>query len=128
SCPNQPETRNGYDDEDGCPDEAARLEGDRLSLSGNVHFEVGKAILMKESRLLLDEAAQVLLDHPELIKVRIEGHTDSDGDDQGNQILSQDRADAVRRYLISKGVDPSRLEAVGYGETRPVASNATERG
>jgi outer membrane protein OmpA-like peptidoglycan-associated protein len=59
----------------------------------------------------------------------VEGHTDSYGSDSANFILSQDRADAVRQFLIGNmGIDPERLSSIGYGETRPVATNETAEG
>jgi outer membrane protein OmpA-like peptidoglycan-associated protein len=60
--------------------------------------------------------------------IRVEGHTDSEGDDDYNMTLSQRRADSVRRFIAGEGIDESRLEAVGRGETRPLASNATPQG
>jgi OOP family OmpA-OmpF porin len=76
---------------------------------------------------LLDSIVAALNDHPE-IKLEIQGHTDSGGDDSHNLKLSQSRADAVRRYLVEHGVDGSRLTARGYGETRPIESNQTSQG
>lgn len=128
ACPDEPENWNDFEDEDGCPDSRASLQGGRIAINGNVHFEVGKAILKPEGEKLLDEIAQVLQGNPQVEHVRIEGHTDSDGGVEFNQILSQDRADAVRRYLIRKGIAASRLTAVGYGQTRPVATNDTAAG
>lgn len=70
----------------------------------------------------------MLADHPDL-RIAIEGHTDSDGDDVHNQELSEQRAAAVRDYLIeSYGIDASRLESAGFGETNPTASNDTPEG
>ena len=60
--------------------------------------------------------------------VRIEGHTDSDGDDEYNRQLSDGRARAVRAYLVEHGVEAARLEAVGYGETQPIADNLSASG
>ena len=76
---------------------------------------------------MLDEAARILMDHPDL-RVSVEGHTDAMGSDAYNQALSERRAQAVKRYLVSAGVDASRLETMGYGESQPVASNDTEDG
>ena len=79
------------------------------------------------SYAILDEVASVMAEYPNL-KVRVEGHTDSQGNDQRNQELSQTRADAVMAYLIEKGVSPTRLSAVGFGESAPVADNGTREG
>jgi outer membrane protein OmpA-like peptidoglycan-associated protein len=62
------------------------------------------------------------------MRLRIEGHADSTGPHEKNMELSQKRAEAVRNYLISSGIQPSRLEVAGYGDTRPIANNATEEG
>lgn len=127
-CPNEPETKNGFEDEDGCPDVGVLLDSGTIALEGRVHFEVSQAILKPESRLLLDEVAVLIGEHPELERIRVEGHTDNDGGEQFNLVLSQDRAEAVRRYLMSRGVLGSRLVAKGFGESRPLARNASARG
>ena len=62
------------------------------------------------------------------MRVRVEGHTDSKGSDAYNQRLSQRRSESVVKYLISKGIDPSRLEAVGFGKSRPIAPNQNPDG
>jgi len=76
---------------------------------------------------VLDEAAQILKDSPE-ISVVIEGHTDSIGSETYNQRLSERRAEAVRQYLVERGVAASRLETRGYGESQPIAPNTTPEG
>ena len=127
-CPDEPESFNDVEDEDGCPDTAVTIAVGRLDLGENVHFEVNKAVLKRKSRLLLNEVADVLAKHPEITKLCIEGHTDSDGTDENNLTLSRARAKAVRDYLISRGIDGDRLTSEGFGESRPVASNETARG
>jgi outer membrane protein OmpA-like peptidoglycan-associated protein len=77
---------------------------------------------------MLDQVARVLQEHPEIDRVVIEGHTDDRGNADVNRKLSQARAEAVRDYLVSKGVESARLEARGFGPDRPIASNKTERG
>jgi len=70
----------------------------------------------------------VLVNHPEVRKVRIEGHTDSRGSARMNQRLSQGRAEAVMNYLLGQGIMAARLEARGYGENKPIAPNSSRRG
>lgn len=91
-------------------------------------FDVNSANIRTESAETLEEIGTMLQEHSDL-RLSIEGHTDSDGDDAHNMQLSEDRAAAVRDLLIERfGIDPSRLEAKGYGETVPVAPNDTEEG
>jgi outer membrane protein OmpA-like peptidoglycan-associated protein len=91
-------------------------------------FDVDSAAIRPESDATLDAIGSTLEEHPEL-RLSIEGHTDSDGDEAANLDLSERRADAVRSYLLEHfDVDPSRLEAKGFGETEPVASNETSEG
>jgi outer membrane protein OmpA-like peptidoglycan-associated protein len=91
-----------------------------------VYFEINKFDIKPESFGLLDEVAQILKDHPELTRIRIEGHTDARGNDAANLALSKGRAKAVTDYLIAKGIDASRLESEGYGETRPLVKANNE--
>jgi large repetitive protein len=118
-CPKQAEVINGIDDEDGCPDKGKS----QVKLTGDVN----KDIIQKRSYNLLDQVASILKTHPELTKVRVEGHTDADGSDAANLDLSDRRAKAVRRYLSERGVDEERLDAEGFGETRPVAPNNNKK-
>jgi outer membrane protein OmpA-like peptidoglycan-associated protein len=94
---------------------------------GDVVFDAGKASLEPSATTAIDRLAQLLGVYPER-SVRIEGHTDSLGDDAANQQLSERRAAAVRDALLSRGIAAARVEAVGYGETRPIADNRTESG
>jgi OOP family OmpA-OmpF porin len=99
---------------------------ERIEIEDSVYFETARATIKPESYALLDEIAAVLQDHPELLRVRIEGHTDSRGEAKYNLDLSQERAAAVRAYLIDKGVAPKRLSSIGYGETKPLDPRETE--
>ena len=98
---------------------------EKLELKEKVFFDSSKTTIKPESDSLLDEVAQVLKDHPEVKHVVIEGHTDSSGAAAFNTTLSKGRAEAVRAYLVGKGVARSRLEPAGFGFERPVASNAS---
>ena len=110
------------------PIQAPRVEvkQDRIDIQDSIYFETGSAVIKAESFSLLDEIAAILLDHPELVRVRIEGHTDSRGSDSSNLRLSQDRAASVRTYLVDAGVAAKRLSSIGYGETKPLDPRETE--
>jgi len=117
-CPN---TRPGaVVDLDGCEVEAV------ISLEG-VHFDFDKSTLRPEAIVILNNAA-ALLDTHERVVVEVAGHTDSTGTEEYNQGLSERRANAVRDYLVSKGIKATRLTARGYGELQPVESNSTSEG
>ena len=92
-----------------------------------INFDFNKYNIKREFAPVLDEAAQILKDNPD-VKVTVEGHTDSIGSDSYNQRLSERRAAAVKHYLVSRGVAADRLETVGYGESRPIAPNTTPNG
>jgi large repetitive protein len=129
-CPKEPEVINGLDDEDGCPDKGksqVKLTGEKIEILDKVYFDVNKDIIQKRSYALLNQVASILKTHPELTKVRVEGHTDSDGSDAANLDLSDRRARAVRAYLADRGVEASRLDAEGFGETKPVAPNSNKK-
>lgn len=110
------------------PPPRAEVKADTIELSETVQFETDSDVLIERSKTLLDDVAQALTDHPEIAKVQIEGHTDSAASRRHNRKLSQDRVVAVRKYLISKGVEGSRLTTKSFGETRPMASNKTDEG
>lgn len=130
ACPAEAETKNGYLDEDGCPDtppSRVQMTATQLVIKERIEFTTGKATLLSSSFPVLDDVARVLRDHPNL-RVEIAGHTDAVGDDLANQRLSKARAEAVYEYLFRAGVAGFRMVTVGYGESRPVDDNATEDG
>ena len=98
----------------------------RIVLRG-VQFEFDKSDIRPDAGVILDEAASQLAQVPNT-RVSVEGHTDSSGADAYNQSLSERRAGSVRDYLAAKGVDAGRLSTAGYGESQPVADNATDEG
>ena len=104
------------------------LEMPRLEILEKVHFDTNKAVIQKRSFPLLDDVAAVLVAHPEIKRLRVEGHTDSTGRLRWNMVLSGRRAESVKRYLIKKGVATDRLIAVGRGPNEPIASNDTRTG
>lgn len=93
----------------------------------NIFFEYAKAVLQPTSFPELDRIADTMKENPNLV-IEIQGHTDNVGSDESNQKLSQDRAEAVRKYLLSKKIQTARITSVGYGETKPIATNDTEEG
>lgn len=93
----------------------------------DVYFDTGKSILKPESEKAINIVYKMLKSKPSM-RIELQGHTDSKGDPVKNQKLSEDRANAVRDALIKKGIDPSRLSAVGYGQTQPIADNNTPEG
>lgn len=99
---------------------------DRLVLVG-VNFAFDKSDLLPESYIVLDKAAQLLKDRPK-VNVEIEGYTDYIDTQEYNQKLSEERAETVRNYLISKGISENRLTTIGYGKSNPVADNTTAEG
>ena len=93
---------------------------ERFDLKDTINFETAKAVIKPDSFGLLDQAVKILVDYPEIRKLRIEGHTDSRGSDTYNLKLSSDRAASVMKYFIDKGVDPNRLTSQGFGESKPL--------
>lgn len=106
--------------------EKAIVEKGRATL--NIQFDTNKAVVKDQNNAELAELADIMRKYPDL-KVMIEGHTDSVGNDDLNMNLSQKRADSVKNYLVTKfGINASRLDAKGYGETRPIEDNNTKEG
>lgn len=93
----------------------------------NVFFDTDKFVLKPKSKIELDKLTRLMNDNPDL-KIEIAGHTDNQGNSGANQILSENRAKAVKDFLVRSGVDTSRLTYKGYGQSEPIASNDTEEG
>jgi len=130
-CPAEPEVINGVQDEDGCPDKGkvkVQVDGERILILEKVYFATSKDVILPRSFPLLKQVAAVLRANPQVALLRIEGHTDDQGNDAKNLDLSQRRAANVRKFLVSEGILPVRLEAAGYGETKPVDTNKTAMG
>ena len=147
-CPLQPEDKDGFEDKDGCPDpdndqdkildpddkcpddptnkcKAARVGG-QIVIYERVEFAVDKADIRKQSFSILNAVVAILQERPDITAVEVQGHTDSDGDDQHNLELSQARTDAVVKYLVAHGIEAKRLTGKGYGETQPMKPNDTK--
>lgn len=113
------------------PEEPERVEVTReeIEVDDKIHFEFDSAEIQEQSYDLLHEIADVINEHPELVSISIEGHTDAIGEAAYNQHLSERRANSVQNFLVDRGgVDPDRLGSVGFGEDNPVADNSTEEG
>lgn len=111
------------------PPPRVELKEDKIQINEKVQFEYNASKIKPDSFSLLSEVAKVIKDHPSIKKIRVEGHASSDGADDYNMRLSDARAKAVRDYLIKEGgVAADRLEAKGFGETKPIATNDTEQG
>jgi outer membrane protein OmpA-like peptidoglycan-associated protein len=121
-CPGTP--MGSHVDQYGCP--AARPIEEKFILRG-VNFESGSAAITPDSYAILDEVVKSLKAYPE-VRVEIAGHTDNVGAEEYNMGLSQRRAESVKQYLMNAGISADRLVARGYGETSPIASNATPAG
>jgi len=120
-CPNEPETYNGFEDEDGCPDRGRVVVTETsIEIIDVIYFEYDKAIIQSRSFPILDAVAATMQGNPSIQLIEIQGHTDERGDDAYNLFLSDRRAEAVMKYLVDKGVDKKRLTAQGYGETQPL--------
>jgi OOP family OmpA-OmpF porin len=126
-CPDQPETKNGFQDADGCPDELPKEVARFAGVIKGIEFDFGKATIRKESNKVLDDAIKVLKQYPEL-KIMVSGHTDNVGEPQKNVELSQERANSVKEYMVGKGIETGRIETRGAGPNEPVADNSTDKG
>ncbi len=107
---------------------APKLQAKKVVIDQKIHFDFNKSDIKSESYGILDDVASVLKANSKIQKVRVEGHTDSIGSDEYNQKLSEQRANAVKGYLVGKGIEGGRLNVVGFGESRPLADNNSDAG
>ncbi len=122
-CPNQPENFNGIDDEDGCPEVPKKvvISGGQIRILEKVYFDFDSDVIQRRSFDILFQVAEVLRQNPQILRVEVQGHSDSRGGDRYNMRLSDRRANAVRTFLTARGgIQGGRLEANGYGETKPI--------
>jgi OmpA-OmpF porin, OOP family len=127
NCPQQKGPASNH----GCPAsdrQVVALHDDRIEILDKVYFTPGTTRIQPRSTRLLNQVANVLNTHPELLKVEVEGHTDDRGSAAMNTRLSLARAKAVVHALMRRGVSPTRLVSKGAGPSRPVADNRTSRG
>lgn len=119
-CPNEAETVNGNKDFDGCPDEGLiQMIDDRIVLEERVLFDLERARVKRAARPVLRAIVNLVAQHPEWVRIRIEGHADVRGEEEYNRALSQRRADRVKESLIELGLPPGPMESVGFGSSRP---------
>lgn len=126
-CPKEPETKNGFEDADGCPDEIPAEVKKFTGVIEGIEFDTGKATIRAKSTPKLDAALKVLLAY-ESLRIEISGHTDNVGTDEKNTQLSLDRANSVKKYFTDKSIADSRIETRGAGPNEPIADNKTAKG
>jgi len=124
------ETRNGFQDGDGCYDDLPKAVQKFSGVIQGINFKSGVADILKTSNKVLDATVKILTEYGE-IKLEIQGHTDDTAVIKGsafadNTALSQARADAVMAYMVGKGIAADRLTAKGYGESVPIAEGKTK--
>jgi outer membrane protein OmpA-like peptidoglycan-associated protein len=130
-CPVEPEVINGFKDDDGCPDKGetkVKVTKTKIEILEKVYFATASSRIKKKSHNLLRQVAAILKTNPQITKIRIEGHTDSQGSEASNQKLSDRRAASVKRFLEQQGVAKGRLVSQGFGESKPVDTNDTREG
>jgi len=114
-------------DNNGCPEVTQEVQKQLNDYARTILFDTGKATIKPESVSVMVDIIQILNEYPNA-KFTVEGHTDSVGSSQSNQKLSEARANSVLNFLIDEGISSSRLNAIGFGEEKPIASNATRAG
>lgn len=122
-CPTVPGVKENY----GCPVILEEIKKRVDIAAKNILFVTGSYKLQSKSFKGLNDGAKIMNENPGM-SLNIDGHTDNVGSDEMNMKLSQNRADAVKNYIVTKGIDPSRITATGYGETKPIATNNTAAG
>ena len=126
-CPKEPETKNGFEDADGCPDTIPEKIKKFSGVVEGIYFDQGKATIRKTSTKTLANAVNVLKEFPS-ISLEISGHTSSEGDKEFNQKLSEERAESVKQWLVDLGIASERIKTRGAGPDEPIADNKTAAG
>ena len=126
-CPKEPETKNGFEDQDGCPDTVPEAVKKFTGVVQGIFFDQNKATIRAQSSPVLGKAAKVFAQYPS-VNIEISGHTSSEGDEAFNQQLSLDRAQAVKDWLIKAGTPADRIRIRGAGPSEPIADNKTNAG
>ena len=117
----------GVKENNGCPEITNETKAVLQEALRGIEFELASDVIRPVSYTILDKVVDVMQQNPDY-NLKISGHTDDQGDDDSNLILSHKRAQATKKYLIEHGVEEKRLDAFGYGETKPVADNSTAEG
>jgi len=128
ACPDQPGAPSPDAKKNGCPSKLVEVRSGQIVIKEQIFFETKKDTIQKKSFPLLQAVADALKAVPQILKVRVEGHTDSVGKPDFNLELSQRRAQSVMRWLVEHGVAQSRLVSEGYGMAQPIADNKTKAG
>jgi outer membrane protein OmpA-like peptidoglycan-associated protein len=128
ACPDEPGPRDPDPKRNGCP--KAFIRAGKIEILDQVKFKTGSAQILpgKDSDEVLQAVFTILSQHPEIKKVRVEGHTDNVGGAAYNKKLSKDRAASVVKWLVAHAIEPSRLTSQGFGPDKPIADNKTEEG
>jgi outer membrane protein OmpA-like peptidoglycan-associated protein len=126
ACPDKPGAPDPAAKKNGCPG-LVLIEASQIKILKPVYFATGKDTILKTSHPLLKAVAEALKSTPAITKLSIQGHTDDRGKPEVNLELSNRRAESVRAFLVQNGVEAARLEAVGFGDTRPIEPNTTSR-
>ncbi|MDC3983884.1 OmpA family protein [Polyangium jinanense] len=127
ACPEEKGVPSEVAAKNGCP-EAVRVTEGEIVLLRELLFDAGRATLRPSSRQMLEEVAEVLLQHPEITKIEVQGHTDNRGTLPRNDALALQRAQAVRDLLVRRSIDPKRIVLKAFGPNAPVATNTTPEG
>ncbi len=126
-CPDKPETKNGYQDADGCPDEIPEAVKQFTGVIEGIEFDIGQATIRAGSKPKLDEAVKVMTEFTS-VRVLVTGHTDDAGTREKNVELSKARAESVAAYLVEQGIAAGRIESQGMGPDAPIADNKSFAG
>ncbi len=126
ACPADAGPRNDDPARNGCP--VVRIEAGQIRIREQVKFKTASSQILKESDYILQAVVKILVEHPEIKSIRVEGHTDTRGKPGYNKKLSQRRAASVVKWLVKHGISKKRLTSAGYGQERPLATNMTDEG
>src|SRR5450432_918501 len=126
ACPDAAGPSNENPERNGCP--VARIENGQIRIREQVKFKTDSAAILKESNYILSGVVKILVENPEIKRLRVEGHTDTQGKPKYNKKLSERRAASVVKWLVKAGISKRRLKSAGFGQERPLANNQTEDG